>query len=121
MLNAQGLNGWYLADRLQIKNSSFKDVQGPIANYGRDGRDESTFGPSFQLTGSTLENVQQILKLDGIDGFDYSNNQVSKSGEVNVQQRVLGYPFSMDGNTIKNTGKVNVIGRDGDVFDFSDN
>jgi poly(beta-D-mannuronate) lyase len=121
MLNAQGLNGWYLADRLQIKDSSFKDVQGPIANYGRDGRDESTFGPSFQLVDSTLENVQQILTLDGIDGFDYSNNQVSKSGEVKVQQRVLGYPFTMDDNTIKSTGKVSVIGRDGDVFNFSDN
>jgi poly(beta-D-mannuronate) lyase len=121
MLNAQGLNGWYLADRLQIKNSTFKDVQGPIANYGRDGRDESTFGPSFQLAGSTLENVQQIVQLDGIDGFDYTNNQISNSGDVKVQQRVLGYPFTMNDNTMKNIGKVSVFGRDGDVFDFSDN
>jgi len=117
-LSGKGLNGWYLADELDITNSSFTNISGPLVDFGRDGRDESTFGPLFKFSNSTISNVRNIANLDGIDGFEFINNEITNSGAIKVQQRVLGYPFIMKGNTIKGASEINVIGRDGDVFDF---
>jgi poly(beta-D-mannuronate) lyase len=49
--------GIYNAEYLTIENSTFKDVEGAVVDYYRGGRDESTFGPHFNMTGSTLNNV----------------------------------------------------------------
>jgi len=49
--------GIYNAEYLTIENSSFKDIEGAIVDYYRGGTDESTFGPHFNMTGSTVENV----------------------------------------------------------------
>jgi len=119
MLSGKGLDGWYLADSLHITSSTFSNVVGPIVDFGREGRDESTFGPLFKFEESTVDNVKNILNLDGIDGFEFINNKVSNSGAITVQQRVLGYPFIMKGNTVNSTSEVSVIGRDGDILDFN--
>ena len=117
-LSGQGLNGWYLADRLHISDSTFSQVSGPIVDFGRDGRDESTFGPLFKLVDSKIEQVKNVVKLSGIDGFEFADNKVIDSGQIDVQQRVLGYPFVMSGNVFENTPKARVTGRDGDTFNF---
>jgi len=91
MLSGKGLDGWYLTDSLHIADSTFTNVEGPLVDFGRDGRDESTFGPLFKFEDSTIKNVKNILNLDGIDGFEFTNNKITDSGEINVQQRVLGF------------------------------
>ena len=117
-LSGKGFNGWYLADSLEITNSSFTNVSGPLADFGRDGRDESTFGPLFKLSNSTISNVANVINLDGIDGFELVNNKIVDSGAIIVQQRVFGYLFIMKENSIKGVSEINVGGRDGDIFDF---
>jgi poly(beta-D-mannuronate) lyase len=43
--------GIYNAEYLTISDSIFKNIGGDIVDYYRGGRDESTFGPHFSLTG----------------------------------------------------------------------
>ena len=49
--------GIYNAEYLTISRSSFENVEGDIVDYYRGGRDESTFGPHFSMTDSTIKNV----------------------------------------------------------------
>lgn len=49
--------GIYNAEYLTIESSNFKDVEGALVDYYRGGRDESTFGPHFNMTDSSLKNV----------------------------------------------------------------
>ena len=74
--------GIYNAEYLTIENSSFKDVQGALVDYYRGGRDESTFGPHFNMTGSKLENVgagkenksKASIHLHGVQVTNISDN-----------------------------------------------
>lgn len=100
-LSGKGLDGWYLTDDLRIADSQFTDVAGALVSFGREGRDESTFGPRFALTGSSLSNVGEgeiALELHGIDGLDISGNRFERAGPLMVKRRVLGFPFGIDGN-----------------------
>jgi len=75
--------GIYNAEYLTIENSTFKDVEGALVDYYRGGRDESTFGPHFNMTGSTLENVgygprnksKASIHLHGVQVTNISKNR----------------------------------------------
>jgi len=74
--------GIYNAEYLTIENSTFKDVEGALVDYYRGGRDESTFGPHFNMTDSTLENVgygprnksKTSIHLHGVQVTNISKN-----------------------------------------------
>jgi len=74
--------GIYNAEYLTIENSEFENVQGPIVDYYRGGTDESTFGPHFNMTNSSLTNVgsgkrnqtESSIHLHGVQVTNISNN-----------------------------------------------
>ncbi|MEP3891465.1 MAG: polysaccharide lyase 6 family protein [Hellea sp.] len=74
--------GIYNAEYLTIENSSFKDVEGALVDYYRGGRDESTFGPHFNMTDSKLTNVgagkrnksKASIHLHGVQVTNMSGN-----------------------------------------------
>ncbi|MEL7536604.1 MAG: chondroitinase-B domain-containing protein [Pseudomonadota bacterium] len=49
--------GIYNVENVTIKDSTFSDIQGAVANIYRGGTDESTFGPIVTVTGNTFRNV----------------------------------------------------------------
>ncbi|MFK8053841.1 MAG: polysaccharide lyase 6 family protein [Woeseiaceae bacterium] len=49
--------GIYNAENVTIRNSTFTDIEGAIANLYRGGTDESTFGPIVNITGNTFTNI----------------------------------------------------------------
>ena len=79
--------GIYNAEYLTIENSSFKDVEGAVVNYYRGGRDESTFGPHFNMTDSSLTNVghgprnksKASVHLHGVQVTNISKNTFNDS------------------------------------------
>jgi poly(beta-D-mannuronate) lyase len=105
-LPASSKNGWYLADEIRIRDSLFENVAGPLVEYGRLGGDESTFGPRFIMTGSTLSNVgaeSVSLALEGVDTVDVSGNRFKHSGVAHIRQRVSGAPFLVTNNVLEET------------------
>jgi len=74
--------GIYNAEYLTIENSNFKDVEGALVDYYRGGRDESTFGPHFNMTGSSLTNIgagprnksKASIHLHGVQVTNISKN-----------------------------------------------
>ena len=119
-LSGAGLDGYYLADDIAINNSTFENVGGPLISFGREGRDESTFGPRFNLVSSTLDNVNPdavAIDLDGIDGVRIEGNTVSNSGEIKIRKRVLGLQFAIAGNRLENSGGAILTGVDGEPLD----
>ncbi|MDB2438456.1 polysaccharide lyase 6 family protein [Hellea sp.] len=79
--------GIYNAEYLTIENSNFKDVEGALVDYYRGGRDESTFGPHFNMTDSKLTNVgngprnksKASVHLHGVQVTNISENTFEKS------------------------------------------
>ena len=74
--------GIYNAEYLTIENSNFNDVEGALVDYYRGGRDESTFGPHFNMTDSSLTNVghgprnksKASIHLHGVQVTNISKN-----------------------------------------------
>lgn len=102
-LSGQGLEGWYLSDSVSVSDSHFENIGGALISFGREGRDESTFGPRFSLRNSHLIGVGAdafSLDLLGIDGLHLHGNTIAGGGEVRVQRRVLGFPFFLESNDI---------------------
>jgi len=74
--------GIYNAEYLAIENSTFKDVEGALVDYYRGGRDESTFGPHFNMTDSSLKNIgsgprnksKASIHLHGVQVTNISKN-----------------------------------------------
>jgi poly(beta-D-mannuronate) lyase len=74
--------GRYNAEYVTISDSMFEAVQGPLAALYRGGRDESTFGPHFEMVDSKLSDVGNggrnalgaSLWLHGVQDTDITNN-----------------------------------------------
>lgn len=49
--------GIYNVENVVINKSTFKDVEGAVANIYRGGTDESTFGPIVRMSGNQFDNV----------------------------------------------------------------
>lgn len=117
-LSGEKLEGWYLADDVSIKNSTFENVGGSLIDFGREGRDESTFGPRFKLVNSELTNVGiegRALNLKGIDGLIVRGNTFNDSGSIYFQQRVLGLTFTFEQNEINNTPNPEIYDVNGEL------
>ena len=79
--------GIYNAEYLTVENSSFKDVEGALVDYYRGGRDESTFGPHFNMTDSSLTNIgagprnksKASIHLHGVQVTNISGNTFDNS------------------------------------------
>ena len=79
--------GIYNAEYLTIENSKFENIQGALVDYYRGGTDESTFGPHFVLTDSTLKNVgggrrnksKASIHLHGVQVTNISDNTFEDS------------------------------------------
>ena len=88
--------GIYNAEYLTIENSTFKDVEGALVDYYRGGRDESTFGPHFNMTGSRLENVGKGLRnkskasihLHGVQVTNISGNVFDSGAPFQITHTV---------------------------------
>ena len=88
--------GIYNAEYLTITKSRFENVEGDIVDYYRGGRDESTFGPHFSMTGSTIKNVGHgkrnksgsSLYLHGVQVTDISGNRFMNSAPFLINHTV---------------------------------
>ena len=78
--------GTYNAESVEIVDSVFQRIGGPLVNLYRGGTDESTFGPAFALRGSRLEQVGNVgdtsLRLHGVQQAHLSDTTWLRSGRV---------------------------------------
>lgn len=86
-----GSAGLYNAEEIQIVRSDFRRV-GRIADVFRGGRDESTFGPRFTMTNSTVEASggaeMPVLLLSGVQRTEIADNRFRTSGAISVTHSV---------------------------------
>lgn len=118
-LSGAGLDGWYLADDVIVAKSKFSNIGGSLISFGRDGRDESTFGPRFKLQGSKLTNVAAdavAVDLNGIDGLGIVDNMIDGVGKMTIKKRVLGLDYLFTGNTIENSPAAEFTGVNGETI-----
>ena len=118
-LSGAGLDGWYLAEDIKIRNSSFRTVDGPVINFSREGRDESTFGPRVVLQNSKLSQVNPngfALQLDGVDGLVMQGNGFKGSGKLHIKKRVLGLKFITADNEFEDSPTPEIFGVEGEVL-----
>ena len=88
--------GIYNAEYLTISNSSFTNVKGDLVDFYRGGRDESTFGPHFEMTRSVLKNVghgkrnksQSSIYLHGVQVTNMSKNRFIDSAPFLINHTV---------------------------------
>lgn len=93
--------GIYSAEYITITDSRFANIEGTVADVYRGGTDESTFGPHFELSGSSLQSVgagkrnksQASVRLLGVQAIDIRNNTFTDSRPVRVTHTV-GEPVS---------------------------
>ena len=109
--------GIYNAEYLTIENSSFKDVEGALVDYYRGGRDESTFGPHFNMTNSKLENVghgkrnksEASIHLHGVQVTNISGNTFENNKPFLINHTVSEPKTKIFENTFSNTAAPQVF------------
>ena len=98
--------GIYNGEYVSITASTFKNIDGTVAWLYRGGTDESTFGPHFTLSNSTLENVGKgkrnktrgSVYLLGVQVAKIADNTIRDSRPVRVVETV-GEPITrLSGN-----------------------
>lgn len=100
--------GTYNAEVVEVIDSRFRDVAGPVIDLYRGGTDESTFGPRLTLTGSTFERTGRgddagAVKLYGVQRADIRNNRFLDSGAPTFFRRVGDPVFVWTGNRLEGT------------------
>ena len=103
--------GIYNAEYLTIEGSDFKNVQGSIVDYYRGGTDESTFGPHFNLTNSSLTDVgsgkrnktESSIYLHGVQVTNISNNTFTNVEPFLINHTVGEPKTRIFKNTFKET------------------
>ncbi len=109
--------GQYNVEYADIQGSSFENIGGPIVNLYRGGRDESTFGPHFDLKNSKLANVGLDKNNDSksaivLHGAQYSkilDNQFIASAPILVNHTVGRPQTRITGNKFTATPKINIV------------
>lgn len=82
----QEAKGWYPMERLTIAGSNFARVA-MVADLLRKGTDESTFGPWFAMTGSSVADSGAdgaSLRISGAQHADITQNNFAKSDGIVV-------------------------------------
>nr|WP_254305658.1 chondroitinase-B domain-containing protein [Sphingopyxis sp. BSNA05] len=108
--------GQYNVEYVDVANSNFKDVGGEIFNIYRGGRDESTFGPHFSLTGSAFMNVGRSsnnvtgasVVLHGVQYSDISDNVFQDAAPIKITHTV-GRPRTRITNNISRNMPVPIL------------
>lgn len=103
--------GIYNAEYLTISNSNFENVQGALVDFYRGGTDESTFGPHFELTASTLKNVgggkrnksKASIHLHGVQVTQIAGNVFEDSKPFLINHTVGEPKTRVVGNTFIKT------------------
>jgi poly(beta-D-mannuronate) lyase len=101
--------GTYNAEVVEVIDSAFRDVAGPVIDLYRGGTDESTFGPRLTLTGSTFERSGRtgddagVLKLHGVQRSEVRDNRFIDSGAPSFFRRVGDPVFVWSGNRLEDT------------------
>ncbi len=93
--------GIYSGEYINITDSRFANIEGTVADIYRGGTDESTFGPHFELSGSSLQSVgagkrnksHASVRLLGVQAINIRDNELSDSRPVRVTHTV-GEPVS---------------------------
>ena len=88
--------GQYNVEYLDITDSNFASIGGPIADVYRGGRDESTFGPNVAIRNNNLYEVGLAatntgggsIHLHGVQIADIANNNVASSAPFRVVHTV---------------------------------
>ncbi len=88
--------GIYNAEYITIAGSTFTDVDGAIADIYRGGTDESTFGPQFTMTQSTVREsgggsrnrARASIRLHGVQAVNISANEFIDSRPMRVMETV---------------------------------
>ena len=108
--------GIYNAEYVSISDSIFKDIGGSLVSLYRGGTDESTFGPHFNLTNSTLTNVghgsrnksKSSILLHGVQVTNIEKNKLLKSPGIKIAHTV-GEPITrVFDNQFIGTEKTNI-------------
>ncbi len=94
--------GQYNVEFLDILDSQFAEIGGPIADVYRGGRDESTFGPFVRIEGNQLAEVglaatnmdKASVNLHGVQTASLARNQIAESAPFRVVHTV-GTPKTM--------------------------
>ncbi|WP_253256781.1 polysaccharide lyase 6 family protein [Stenotrophomonas sp. VV52] len=99
--------GTYNAETVEIADSVFQRIGGPLVNLYRGGTDESTFGPSFLLHGNRLEQVGNAgdtsLRLHGVQQASLQDTTWLRSGRVRFTRQVGEPHLTLQGNTFTAT------------------
>lgn len=88
--------GRYNVEYLDIVDSKFANVGGPLASVYRGGTDESTFGPAVTVTGNVLDNVglapanaaRASVLFHGVQTATIAHNTFSGSAPLKVAHTV---------------------------------
>ncbi|RHW18410.1 poly(beta-D-mannuronate) lyase [Sphingomonas gilva] len=95
-----GGKGTYSADRVTIADSRFENV-GMVADLLRKGTDESTTGPTFAMTGSTVTASGKggaSVRLSGVQTTSITGNRFVRSGPIAVTHSVGTPSTAITGN-----------------------
>lgn len=101
--------GTYNAEVVEVIDSRFSDVTGPVIDLYRGGTDESTFGPRLTLTGSTFERSGRageeasVLMLYGVQRTQAQGNRFVDSGAPRFFRRVGDPVFVWTDNRLEGT------------------
>lgn len=99
--------GTYNAEQVDIVDSTFRNIAGPLLNLYRGGTDESTFGPTLRVHGNQLDNVgvaaDTSLRLHGVQTATLTDNQFLRSGRVRFSHRVGEPRLAAHGNVLDAT------------------
>lgn len=102
--------GQYNAEYIDVSGSNFQDIGGEIFHIYRGGRDESTFGPHFSLTGSNFLNVGlsknnitgASMVLHGVQHADISGNNFLDAAPIKIVHTVGRPQTRISGNKAVN-------------------
>ncbi|SOD51008.1 polysaccharide lyase 6 family protein [Pseudoxanthomonas wuyuanensis] len=84
--------GTYNAERVEIENSRFRRIGGPVVDLYRGGSDESTFGPEIRIDASTFEQAgnraDASVRLHGVQRAQLTGNRFTDSAPVRFAHTV---------------------------------
>ena len=99
--------GRYNVEYLDIVDSQFANVGGPIASVYRGGTDESTFGPFVTITGNAIANAGKTagasVHLHGVQTVVIARNAFAASAPVRIAHTVGTPSTRLEGNTFAGT------------------
>ncbi|MEG2803558.1 polysaccharide lyase 6 family protein [Stenotrophomonas sp.] len=99
--------GTYNAEQVDILDSHFQRIGGPLLSLYRGGTDESTFGPTLRVQRNVLDQVGRAddtsLRLHGVQTATLTDNQFLRSGRVRFSHQVGEPRLAMRANALTDT------------------